>query len=186
MLIENLPDLNVICQALPSPSDPLLESMPLAVSTSLQSLEDQKEESKDLPNEGERRRHAEDAQQKLDDAIRAALRTSTGLSAVLVPGHPLIGLALAELGKLLSVDEPVPKYLVGSSISGADLKDAYPPSGPARLRLAREALVRARMELMVGLGRGNEGGEVGKEVREWLVRIEKELQVWHLRMKGAS
>ncbi|KAF8659459.1 hypothetical protein AX14_007567 [Amanita brunnescens Koide BX004] len=121
---------------------------------------------------------AEGVQQKLDDAIRAALRTSTGLSTVLVAGHPLRGLALAELGKLLSVDERVPRYMAGSNGKGDHQKGGYPPSGPARLRLARETLVRARSELMVGFGGANEGGEVGKEVREWLIRAEKELQVW--------
>ena len=62
MLIENLPDLNVICQALPLPSDSPLESMPPTVSTSRPSLEDRQEERKALPNE-EERRHAENAQQ---------------------------------------------------------------------------------------------------------------------------
>lgn len=84
MLIENLPDLS---QALPLSSDPLLDppamSTPLAVGASQQSfaqLEGQKEERGVVRNE-EERSHAEDAQQKLDDAIRDALHTSTGLSA---------------------------------------------------------------------------------------------------------
>jgi SET and MYND domain-containing protein len=96
-----------------------------------------------------------------------------------VQGHLLRGLALAELGKLLSVDEPVPKYLEGNdNRDESDQKGVFPPSGPARLRLAKETLIRAQMELMVGFGWVNEGGEVGMEVGDWLVRVEKELQVW--------
>ncbi|KAF8960017.1 hypothetical protein BDZ97DRAFT_1355582 [Flammula alnicola] len=52
-----------------------------------------------------------EAQEALDDAIRAATRASTGLSQILVEGHPVRGIALAELGKLLSVDEPDPAHV---------------------------------------------------------------------------
>ncbi|RDB18387.1 Histone-lysine N-methyltransferase ASHR1 [Hypsizygus marmoreus] len=113
-------------------------------------------------------------QEALDDAIRAATRSTTGLSAVLTYGHPVRGIALAELGKMLAVDEPMPKE-PGSPVEAALM---YPPSGAARLKLAYETLVRARKELMVGFGRVNEGGEVGREVREGIVALEKELGVW--------
>jgi SET and MYND domain-containing protein len=54
----------------------------------------------------------------------------------------------------------------------------YPPSGHPRLKLAYETLVRARHELTVGFGARNEGGEVGRAVRESIVALEKELGVW--------
>jgi hypothetical protein len=97
----------------------------------------------------------------------------TGLTAVFPPGHPTRALALAELGKLLAVDEPAPRP-VGSS--GAS---AFPPSGPARLRLACETLIRARDELLISFGERNDGGEVGREIREMVVRVERELAAWN-------
>lgn len=145
----------------------------------------------------------EEAQEALDEAIRAAMRAYTGLSQILVEGHPMRGIALAELGKLLSVDEPRPTHLeVGgggansasplppmSSIAtppiGLDMKSpTYPPSGPARLKLAYETLLRARAELMIGFGERNEGGEVGRDVRNQIAAIEKELMVWKSGIKN--
>ena len=38
--------------------------------------------------------------------------------------------------------------------------------------------MRARNELTVGFGMSNEGGEVGRAVRESVVALEKELGVW--------
>jgi len=130
-----------------------------------------------------------DAQEKIDEAIRAATRASTGISQLLAFGHPVRGIALAELGKLLSVDEPSPKHtqnnLPGSlptSSSGVVLgpppSQVYPPSGPPRLKLAYDTLVHARGELIIGFGRQNEGGEVGQSVRKQAVDLEKELGVW--------
>jgi len=170
LLVNNLPDLGpALDSGFSLQRDPLLNSSYIPSQTAITTL---------APQTTEERKYAEEAQQKLDDAIRAALRACTGLSSVLAPGHPLRGLALAELGKLLSVDERVPKYLEGSNGNGGNQRGIYPPSGPARLRLARDTLVRARSELMIGFGAVNEGGEVGKEVRKWLIRVEKELQVW--------
>lgn len=141
------------------------------------------------------------AQEALDDAIRVATRASTGLSQILTEGHPVRGIALAELGKLLSVDEPRPAHIESNAPStpqtiplspssfvlNPKLQAAlYPPSGPSRLKLAYETLVRARMELMIGFGSGkNEGGEVGKHVRQLAVDIEKELMVWKSGVRNA-
>ena len=138
-----------------------------------------------------------EVQEALDEAIRAAMRAYTGLSQILVQGHPMRGIAFAELGKLLSVDEPCPTHLEAgsggtnsaspspgaSSIAtlpiGLGMKPpTYPPSGPARLKLAYETLVGARAELMIGFGGKNEGGEVGREIRNQVAKIEKELMVW--------
>jgi hypothetical protein len=109
-------------------------------------------------------------QDALDGLIRASSASVTGLTAVFPPGHPTRALALAELGKLLAVDEPAPRP------TGAD---AFPPSGPARLRLACEMLIRARDELLISFGERNDGGEVGREIREMVVRVERELAAWN-------
>ncbi|PSR71434.1 hypothetical protein PHLCEN_2v12701 [Hermanssonia centrifuga] len=111
------------------------------------------------------------SQELLDETIRTAAKYSSGLSDTLVYGHPVRGVALAELGKLLAVDEPSPPQASTS-------QSRFPPSGPARLKMAYETLLRARDELSIGFGRGNDGGRVGHEVREAIVRLEKELGVW--------
>lgn len=144
-----------------------------------------------------------DVQEALDEAIRSATRSNTGLSQILTEGHPIRGVALAELGKLLSVDEPHPTHLVLTPQSGVTtticttplsssssenmmLPPAYPPSGPQRLKLAYETLKKARSELMVGFGGGtNEGGEVGQHVRRQVVELEKELGVWKTGLRNA-
>ncbi|KAI0341475.1 SET domain-containing protein [Trametopsis cervina] len=109
-------------------------------------------------------------QDVLDRTVRAAASYATGVSSLLTYGHPVRATALAELGKLLAVDE----------IARADPPSGihYPPSGPERLRLAYTTLLEAVKELQVGFGKPNEGGSIGKEVRETLVRLEKELGVW--------
>ncbi|EGO03364.1 hypothetical protein SERLA73DRAFT_174827 [Serpula lacrymans var. lacrymans S7.3] len=112
-------------------------------------------------------------QSVLDDSVRAAAKYSAGLSYVLREGHPVRGVALADLGKLLAVDEPEPST---SNSSGRDA--VFPPSGPRRLKLALETLKQARTELYIGFGRKNEGGEVGKSIRETVVSLERELGVW--------
>ncbi|KAI0305279.1 hypothetical protein B0F90DRAFT_1809064 [Multifurca ochricompacta] len=111
-------------------------------------------------------------QDALDQVIRASSASVTGLRAVLPQGHPARALALAELGKLLAVDEPAPRP---ANTGGTSI---FPPSGAARLRLACETLIRAREELMISFGERNGGGEVGCEVREMVVRLERELAVW--------
>jgi len=141
-----------------------------------------------------------EAQEHLDEVIRSATRTCNGLGQILPYGHPVRGLALTELGKLLSVDEPFPKHLIEENISPSPASPPavfstppgklagvvqYLPSGPQRLKLAYETLVRARGELMVGFGGGkNEGGQVGQEVRKLLVDVEKELGVWREGIKS--
>jgi hypothetical protein len=111
-------------------------------------------------------------QDALDGLIRISFASVTGLSIVLPPGHPARALALAELGKLLAVDEPTPRTAEGGEIS------TFPPSGPARLRLACDTLIRARDELAMSFGERSGGGEVGREVRDMVVHVERELAAW--------
>ncbi|KAG2140635.1 hypothetical protein DEU56DRAFT_735015 [Suillus clintonianus] len=111
------------------------------------------------------------AQELLDETIRTAAKHYIGLSAILYDGHPVRAVSLVELGKLLAVDEPQPATSPPANV-------AFPPSGPPRLKAAYEALVRARYELMIGFGRNNDGGELGRNIRETLVSLEKELGVW--------
>ncbi|KAH6904885.1 hypothetical protein BKA70DRAFT_1294081 [Coprinopsis sp. MPI-PUGE-AT-0042] len=133
----------------------------------------------------------EQAQTLLDDAIRFSTRSFSGLTQILTYGHPVRGVTLAELGKLLTVDEPKPQHLQspgGSKTPQApgppspDLNpnsSAYPPSGPARLKLAHQTLLQALQELTIGFGAGKHaGGQTGEEVRRMIVDVEKELSVW--------
>jgi SET and MYND domain-containing protein len=114
---------------------------------------------------------ADIAQELLDEIIRTAAKHYMGLSAILCDGHPVRAVALAELGKLLAVDEPHP-------ITSPPANIAFPPSGPPRLKAAYETLVRARHELMIGFGKNNDGGELGRNIRETVMSLEKELGVW--------
>ncbi|KAK0217419.1 hypothetical protein EDD85DRAFT_962065 [Armillaria nabsnona] len=109
-------------------------------------------------------------QEYLDDTIRVARKAITGLASIHREGHPVLGIALAELAKILAVDEPSPRETNGPGI--------YPPSGPPRLKLALDTFMRARNSLMIGFGIVNGGGEIGRHVREAIVSLEKEIGVW--------
>ncbi|KAF8827284.1 hypothetical protein HHX47_DHR5000914 [Lentinula edodes] len=115
-------------------------------------------------------------QEHLDETIHTATTNVAGLTALFREGHPVLALALAELGKLLAVDEPSPRTTNTSVI--------YPPSGLPRLKLAYETLLRARKMLLIGFGVTNEGGQVGKEVREMIVALEKEIGVFRQGVKN--
>ncbi|KAI6142865.1 hypothetical protein BKA82DRAFT_142041 [Pisolithus tinctorius] len=116
-------------------------------------------------------------QEVLNETIRISGKYSVGLSAILDEGHPVRAMSLVELGKLLAVDEPSPP-------TSQPKNGSFPPSGPARLKAAYETLLRARKELLIGFGRQTEGGEVGDGVRETLVTLEKELEVWSTRIRN--
>ncbi|KAH9896929.1 SET domain-containing protein [Cubamyces lactineus] len=116
--------------------------------------------------------HSSQSQESLDEAIRTAAKYSVGLQGLLPKGHPVRAVALGELGKLLAVDEPAPSTDPAQA-------SKFPPSGPARLKLAYESLVRAHEELLIGFGKPNQGGYIGKDVREAIVRLERELGVWN-------
>jgi hypothetical protein len=110
----------------------------------------------------------------LDETTRTIAKSTTGVSIILCEGHPVRGVALAELGKILAVDEPSPKHVTPAGAVPA----MFPPSGPPRLKLAYETLVRARKELLIGFGKTNDGGQVGQEIREAIMLLEKEIGVW--------
>jgi len=114
------------------------------------------------------------SQEVLDEAIRAAAKSTISLSSLLYEGHPVRGVAFAELGKLLAVDEMTPRT---GALSAMEVPE-FPPSGPPRLKLAYETLVRARNELLIGFGKANDGGQVGQEIREIIVSLEKEIGIW--------
>ncbi|KAJ3991212.1 hypothetical protein F5050DRAFT_1581798 [Lentinula boryana] len=123
-------------------------------------------------------------QEHLDETIRTATKNVTGLAALLREGHPVLALAVTELGKLLAVDEPSPRPADAQNpkVSAKEVTPAslaiYPPSGLPRLQLAYQTLLRARKMLLIGFGVVNEGGQVGKEVREMIVALEKEIGVF--------
>ena len=115
----------------------------------------------------------------LDDVIRVAAKNAAGLSNILRVGHPVRAMAFTELGKLLAVDEPPPSPTIpigDVSPPNPNSNNDFPPSGEARLRLALETLQRAHSELLIAFG--GEGSEIGREVRQMIVDIERELAVW--------
>jgi hypothetical protein len=120
-------------------------------------------------------------QDHLDSTIRTARNSVEGLKIILPYGHPVLAVAITELGKLLAVDEPEPRdyRAPGANTSASPSQPApYPPSGPQRLQLAFNTLLEAKQSTLIGFGIGNEGGEVGKDVRESLVRLEREIGTW--------
>lgn len=110
----------------------------------------------------------------LNDAIRTAARTVSGLVSVFVEGHPVRAVGLVELGKLLVVDEPPP-----IESATCNTLSPFPPSGAARLALAIETLQRALKELILGFGKSTGGGDIGREVREEIVKLEREIGIWN-------
>ncbi|KAI0646366.1 SET domain-containing protein [Trametes meyenii] len=119
-------------------------------------------------------------QDSLDDVIRTAAKYCAGLQGLLPKGHPVRAVALGELGKLLAVDEPASRTDAAQASA-----TQFPPSGPARLKLAYETLVRAHEELVIGFGKENRGGQVGVDVHDAAVRLEQELGVWTTGIKNA-
>jgi len=106
---------------------------------------------------------------QIDDIIRLSAQVVTGLVDLLPLGHPTRGVALAELGKLLCVDEP--------KASSEELeKTPFPPQGYNRLALAKDTLIRAHGEVQIGFGPG--GGDLGDEIHKILENIEREMAVY--------
>ena len=114
----------------------------------------------------------------LDDAIRTAARVLQGLVEVLPFGHPIRAIHLSELGMLCATDET-------ASPSPSTDEKVFPPIGAARLQLAINYLIEARKELLIAFGAEKEGGDVGKKVRETLIRLEAEMGIWKEGVKTA-
>lgn len=106
---------------------------------------------------------------KIDDIIRVSAQIVAGLTDILPLGHPIRGGALAELGKLLCVDEPVLSEEEKS-------RNDFPPRGYHRLTLAQDTLIRANNEVQIGFGPG--GGGLGDEIRAILENTEREMAVY--------
>ncbi|KAI0764895.1 SET domain-containing protein [Fomes fomentarius] len=121
------------------------------------------------------------SQEILDEAIRAAAKYSAGLQNLLPKGHPVRAVALGELGKLLAVDEPAPP---SNESSDCATNGKFPPSGLPRLKLAYESMVRAHEEMLIGFGKSSGGGQLGGDMRDAIVRLEKELGVWTAGIKN--
>ena len=120
----------------------------------------------------------EEHQMLLDDAIRMAARVLQGLVEVLPFGHPIRAIHLSELGMLCATDET-------ASPSPSTDEKVFPPIGAARLQLAINYLIEARKELLIAFGAEKEGGDVGKKVRETLIRLEAEMGIWKEGVKTA-
>jgi hypothetical protein len=111
----------------------------------------------------------------VDEAIRVSAQIVAALVELLPTGHPVRGVAIAELGKLLCVDEPPLK---------PEANETFPPRGYQRLVLARDTLLRAKNELDIGFGMG--GGMLGDGVRNLLENTDRELAVYRKGVKGAQ
>ena len=120
----------------------------------------------------------EEHQKLLDDAIRTAVRVLQGLVEVLPFGHPIRAIHLSELGMLCATDEI-------ASDSQPTNEKVFPPTGAARLQLAINYLIEAHKELLIAFGVEKEGGDVGKKVRETLIRFEAEMGIWKDGIKTA-
>lgn len=117
------------------------------------------------------------SQAQLDEAISVSTASISGLLHVLLPGHPVRAIALAELGKLLAVDVPVDE--------AKSKPDTQHPRGVLRLQRSLQTLQQAYGELCNAFGNANGGGEVGKSVHGMLVDLEKELSVWRSGIRDA-
>ncbi|GHJ85143.1 hypothetical protein NliqN6_1545 [Naganishia liquefaciens] len=92
------------------------------------------------------------------------------LSEVLPTNHPSLGIALAELGKLLNV------HVEGSGTEDVEIYGArIPRATTKRLGLAASTVQRAIEALRVGFGK--QGGLVGTEMGWLLEGLEREIQM---------
>jgi SET and MYND domain-containing protein len=104
----------------------------------------------------------------IDQIIRISSQNRDALVQILHEGHPIRAIATAELGQLLCVDEP-------PASSDNDAVD-WAPRGYTRLALAKDILLRARSEVEIGFG--SEGSQLSDTIRESLVNITREMDVF--------
>lgn len=154
----------------------LLRSQHYLLTTSLSLSADALARS--TPTESEKGEH----QKLLDDAIRTGVRVLQGLVEILPIGHPIRAIHLSELGLLCATDETASNV---PTQAPPTKEKVFPPTGAARLQLAINYLIEARKELLIAFGTGNEGGEVGKKVRETLIQLEAEMGIWKEGVKTA-
>ncbi|KZS97133.1 SET domain-containing protein [Sistotremastrum niveocremeum HHB9708] len=108
----------------------------------------------------------------LNETIRLSGICVSALRDLYPEGHPVRAIAIAELGKLLTVDESSEST---PAVAETPL-NTFPPSGVKRLRLAHETLTKAYAELEIGFGPG--GGLIGLETLKLAREIDQEINVW--------
>lgn len=114
---------------------------------------------------------------EVDRVCQLSMACLSALTVVFPEGHPVRGIALAELGKLLCVDVEEDASSEDPTAKGSI------PGGAERLSMARSILLQAREELQRGFGKG--GGEVGRQVDETIRNLEKEWKGWrHVQAQG--
>ncbi|KAG8805647.1 hypothetical protein FRC17_005408 [Serendipita sp. 399] len=119
------------------------------------------------------------ASTSVDSVIRLSAQIVAALVDLLPHGHPIRGVAIATLGRLLCVDEPE----VPANVSPEQQQQAFPPRGYQRLALAKSTLLRALDELNVGFGSG--GGILGTEMRHTLEGVDREMSVFERGVRNA-
>lgn len=117
---------------------------------------------------------------RVDEVCAVAARSLSAILVVFPEGHPVRGVAMAELGKLLCVDvdedgKDMQHLVAGNGVQTARTAEGF-PAGFERLKLARDTLLRARSELKLGFG--GDGGEVARQVEESIRNVEKEWKGW--------
>ncbi|KAF8890645.1 hypothetical protein BD779DRAFT_1643693 [Infundibulicybe gibba] len=142
----------------------LIDSLSLLVTT------------KSIPKEGN---GAKEAQDILDEAIRTAVRNVAGLEGILPMGHPIRELHVRKPGvswPWMSSQNINPKRGTECSIPAQRVSEATTGVGCSH---------KARDELLVGFGKVNEGGNAGREVRDQIAKLERELKYWNMGARAA-
>lgn len=117
----------------------------------------------------------EPGESSVDETIRNAAQVVAGLTDLLPKGHPIRGVAIAELGKLLCVDEP--------PVPGEGENETFPPRGYQRLVLAKETLLKAKEEIELGFGRD---AVLEGVISGLLESTDRELQIFRKGVKNAK
>lgn len=113
-------------------------------------------------------------------AIRASSLSFKALELLLPYGHPVRGIALAELGKLLNLERDDTQDASSAPTAPDSAAPFLPRELAGRLHLARETLVKALSELRVGFGAEGGGGMVGRELVVLVEGVTREMQARRL------
>lgn len=106
-------------------------------------------------------------------AIQATALAWKGMTEVYPAGHPSIGIALAELGKLLNLESDSKSF---EQPLGQGRGLVIPSSMIARRNLAQQTMIRAVEELQIGFG--PTGGLVANELRGLVQGLGHELTMY--------